>query len=264
MAARAKAEGRSVADRKTGRRRARWLGPSRHALRVRLRATRRRQDDRRPRDRVADRLQAPAQPHADRAAAGDLRVRHPVVRRAGRRLPPPDIEEALVSELPGLVFTMVWGLDLPEDRALVSSYVGLVEAAGGRVTFVELYAGLGERLERNRTELRLAEKRSKRDLDWSHGNVVELERFVMSTGGRRPSRTTCWRRTSTSGSTTRRSARPRRPTGSSRLWLPEPGRQRRGAARAPGGRVEGERAPTASGGRRRPAPPPVVGVQGAT
>ncbi len=92
------------------------------------------------------------------------------------------IEEALVSELPGLVFTMVWGLDLPEDLALVSSYVGLVEAAGGRVTFVELYAGLGERLERNRTELRLAEKRSKRDLDWSHGNVVELERFVMSTG----------------------------------------------------------------------------------
>jgi hypothetical protein len=92
------------------------------------------------------------------------------------------IEEALVSELPGLVFTMVWGLDLPEDLALVSSYVGLVEAAGGRVTFVELYAGLGERLERNRTELRLAEKRSKRDLDWSHGNVVELERYVMSTG----------------------------------------------------------------------------------
>jgi hypothetical protein len=93
------------------------------------------------------------------------------------------IEEALVSELPGLVFTMVWGLDLPEDLALVSSYVGLVEAAGGRVSFVELYAALGERLERNRTELRLAEKRSKRDVDWSHGNVVELERFVMSTGG---------------------------------------------------------------------------------
>ena len=92
------------------------------------------------------------------------------------------IEEALASDLPGLVFTMVWGLDLPGDRALVSSYVDLVEAAGGRVSFVELYAGLGERLERNRTELRLAEKRSKRDLDFSHGNVIDLERYVMSTG----------------------------------------------------------------------------------
>ena len=92
------------------------------------------------------------------------------------------IEEALASDLPGLVFTMVWGLDLPGDRALVSSYVDLVEAAGGRVSFIELYAGLGERLERNRTELRLAEKRSKRDLDFSHGNVIDLERYVMSTG----------------------------------------------------------------------------------
>ncbi|CAN5696924.1 AAA family ATPase [soil metagenome] len=92
------------------------------------------------------------------------------------------IEEAIVSELPGLVFTMVWGLDLASDHALVSSYVGVVERAGGRVTFVELYAALGERLERNRTELRLAEKRSKRDVEWSHGNLIELESYVMSTG----------------------------------------------------------------------------------
>jgi hypothetical protein len=76
---------------------------------------------------------------------------------------------------------MVWGLELPEDRVLVASYVDLVEAAGGHVTFVELYAELAERLARNRTELRLAEKRSKRDVDFSHGNVLELERYVMNT-----------------------------------------------------------------------------------
>ena len=90
------------------------------------------------------------------------------------------LEEAVLA-LDGLVFTMVWGLELPEDRALVASYVDLVEAAGGHVTFVELYAELDERLARNRTELRLAEKRSKRDLDFSHGNVLELERYVMNT-----------------------------------------------------------------------------------
>ena len=95
------------------------------------------------------------------------------------------VEEALAADLDGLVFTMVWGLELDEDRALVSSYVDLVHAAGGRVSFVELYADLGERLERNRTELRLAEKRSKRDLEFSHGNVLALERYVMNTGGPR-------------------------------------------------------------------------------
>ena len=89
------------------------------------------------------------------------------------------LEEAVLA-LDGLVFTMVWGLELPEDRTLVSSYVDLVTAAGGHVTFVELYAELAERLERNRTELRLAEKRSKRDLEFSHGNVLELESYVMN------------------------------------------------------------------------------------
>jgi hypothetical protein len=93
------------------------------------------------------------------------------------------IEEALAADLPGLVFTLVWGLELPEDAALVSSYVDLVEGAGGRVSFVELAADLDERLDRNRTEFRLAEKRSKRDLEFSHGNVLELEEgYVMNTG----------------------------------------------------------------------------------
>ena len=96
------------------------------------------------------------------------------------------LEEALAAGLDGLVFTMVWGLELDEDRALVSSYVDLVQTAGGRVSFVELHADLGERLLRNRTELRLAEKRSKRDLEFSHGNVLALEeRYVMNTGGAR-------------------------------------------------------------------------------
>ena len=92
------------------------------------------------------------------------------------------LEEAIAAELPGLVFTMVWGLELADDRALVASYVDLVEAAGGRVSFVELYASLEERLARNRTELRLSEKRSKRDLEFSDANVLDLEdNYVMNT-----------------------------------------------------------------------------------
>ena len=82
------------------------------------------------------------------------------------------IEEAVAADLSGLVFTLVWGVELPGDAALVTSYAGIVEAAGGRVSFVELSA-----------EFRLAEKKSKRDLEFSHGNVLELDaNYVMNTG----------------------------------------------------------------------------------
>jgi len=90
-------------------------------------------------------------------------------------------EEALEADLAGLVFTFVWGLELPEDRELVQGYVDLVEAAGGTVSFVELAAPLEARLARNNTELRLAEKRSKRDREWNDDNLRSLERYVMNT-----------------------------------------------------------------------------------
>jgi hypothetical protein len=93
------------------------------------------------------------------------------------------IEETVAADLPGLVFTMVWGLELTGDAETVASYAEIVESAGGRVSFVELYAELEERLERNHSDFRLAEKRSKRDLEFSHGSVLELEaRHVMNTG----------------------------------------------------------------------------------
>lgn len=92
------------------------------------------------------------------------------------------IEEAIASDLPGLVFTFVWGLELEEDRDLVQGYVDLVEEAGGRVSFVELAAPLAIRQERNNSEFRLAEKKSKRDRAFNDANLVELETYVMNTG----------------------------------------------------------------------------------
>jgi len=92
------------------------------------------------------------------------------------------LEEAIVSDLPGLVFTFVWALQLEEDRDLVQGYVDLAEAAGCRVSFVELASPLGVRQQRNNTEFRLAEKRSKRDRAFNDANLVELERHVMNTG----------------------------------------------------------------------------------
>ena len=81
-----------------------------------------------------------------------------------------------------LVFTFVWGLDLEGEAALMRDLIAPYVDRGAEVAFVELVADLDTLLVRNRTEHRLAEKRSKRDVDWSDGNVRELERFVMNTG----------------------------------------------------------------------------------
>ena len=97
------------------------------------------------------------------------------------------LEEAAGSDLPGLVFTFVWGLDDEDDKRLVEEYVDLVEARDGRVSFVELFAEQGERLHRNGTEFRLDRKRSKRDLEFSRSNLLALdEEWLMNSHEGKP------------------------------------------------------------------------------
>ncbi|WP_299168184.1 hypothetical protein [uncultured Arthrobacter sp.] len=90
------------------------------------------------------------------------------------------VEEAATSGI-DLLFTFVWGLELQDDAEELARYIRPYVEKGADVAFVELSADLNERLRRNRTELRLAEKRSKRDVEWSDANVREMERFVMNT-----------------------------------------------------------------------------------
>lgn len=92
------------------------------------------------------------------------------------------IEEAVEAGLAGLVFTFVWGLELKEDRALIESYLEIVEGQGGSVHFVELVADQATRLERNETALRLEHKRSKRDLLSSRRQLLDLDNgYVLNT-----------------------------------------------------------------------------------
>ena len=91
------------------------------------------------------------------------------------------VEEAAGTGI-DLLLTFVWGLELQSDADELSRYISPYVEAGAEVAFVELAADLDTRLHRNRTELRLAEKRSKRDVEWSDANVREMERFVMNTG----------------------------------------------------------------------------------
>jgi hypothetical protein len=82
-------------------------------------------------------------------------------------------EEVAASDLPGLIFTYVWALDDPRDKASVDDLVHVFTDRGARVCYVELAATQEERLRRNETPLRLAEKHPKRDLARSRALLLE-------------------------------------------------------------------------------------------
>jgi len=84
-------------------------------------------------------------------------------------------EEVASSDLPGLVFTYVWALDVPGDKAYIDDLVQIFEAQGAQICFVELEANQEERLRRNETEFRLREKPSKRDIERSDRNLWDID-----------------------------------------------------------------------------------------
>ncbi|MCM0618704.1 AAA family ATPase [Nocardioides bruguierae] len=97
------------------------------------------------------------------------------------------IEEAVASGVPGLVLTLVWAFQLPEDTAYVRHLLAPVLDAGGRVDFVELTATEETRVAREGTPERLAAKPSKADVAWARAHVREAGRtHVMNTGPEQP------------------------------------------------------------------------------
>lgn len=85
------------------------------------------------------------------------------------------LEEAANSDIPGLVFSVVWAFDLPEDAQTIDGYAQLFRERGSRILFLELAATQAVRLQRNGHDSRLAEKPSKRDLTWSRQNLLKLD-----------------------------------------------------------------------------------------
>ena len=91
------------------------------------------------------------------------------------------IEEAAAHDV-RLVVTTVWNLAGERDAAYVRGLVAPYADRGLPVRFVELYADLPTRLDRNAGSDRLAAKPSKRDLDRSMAHVLEREEaFTMTT-----------------------------------------------------------------------------------
>jgi hypothetical protein len=86
------------------------------------------------------------------------------------------LEEVAASDLPGLIFTYVWALDDPGDKAEIDRYGTIFRQQGGRVYFVELEAALAERLRRNQTDFRLEHKPSKRNIVRSEQSLLDTDR----------------------------------------------------------------------------------------
>ena len=82
-------------------------------------------------------------------------------------------EEYIKGEYEGMIFTFMWAFDMPSDR----EYVMSVTSKFVEVYCVELIADQSVRLERNKTENRLKNKASKRDIEVSNQRLINEERY---------------------------------------------------------------------------------------
>ncbi len=85
------------------------------------------------------------------------------------------IAEVAKSDLPGLVFTFVWALDQEIELEYVQKLADIFRDQGGEIFYAELQADLDTRLARNKTEYRLAQKATKRDVAASEERLLHHE-----------------------------------------------------------------------------------------
>ena len=85
------------------------------------------------------------------------------------------MHEVAQSELPGLIFTFVWSLQEESDTNFLLELCKIFDDVDADISFVELKADLDVRLIRNKTEKRLLEKPSKRNVALSERRLLENE-----------------------------------------------------------------------------------------
>ena len=76
----------------------------------------------------------------------------------------------------GMIHTVMWAFDAPEDWEYINHVVEIFQAEGAEIYCAELVAPLEVRLKRNETENRLKNKPSKRNLEASRERVLAMDR----------------------------------------------------------------------------------------
>ena len=74
-------------------------------------------------------------------------------------------------DFPGLIFTYMCAFDIQSEFDYLQNVIDLFEANSANCYVVELCADFEERLNRNKSENRLLHKESKRNLEWSEGEM---------------------------------------------------------------------------------------------
>jgi len=93
-------------------------------------------------------------------------------------------EEFGKSNFKGIIFTYVWALDEDDDHKELLKYINLLNIKLSDVLFVELESEQKERLYRNKTELRLQIKKSKRNIEESEYFLIESDKkYKMNSNG---------------------------------------------------------------------------------
>lgn len=89
-------------------------------------------------------------------------------------------DEFVKGDYEGMIFTVMWAFDMPSDR----EYVMNVASKFDEVYCIELIADQSVRLERNKTENRLKNKASKRDLEASEQRLLneDTHRLISDEG----------------------------------------------------------------------------------
>jgi len=82
-------------------------------------------------------------------------------------------EEVAKSDLEGLIFTLVFSFDYNDDWGFLEKLKKLFESNNGEVIIVELEADMEERLKRNKSENRLNNKPSKRNIEFTEKEIIE-------------------------------------------------------------------------------------------
>ena len=80
-------------------------------------------------------------------------------------------EQFAVGDLPGLIFTYMIDFDQPSEFAYLNEIIELFSSHGADCHVVELCADFEERLARNKSENRLAQKESKRNVERSEAEM---------------------------------------------------------------------------------------------
>lgn len=84
-------------------------------------------------------------------------------------------EEFAKTDNYGMIFTFMWALNSEEDRKYVDNVKEIFAPYDTEFYYVELVCSLEERVRRNKTENRLANKKSKRDIEASERRLFEQD-----------------------------------------------------------------------------------------